>query len=629
MQRWLLTDLHIHTTFSDGLLSLQEVVQLYGENGFDTIAITDHLFDTESARGLELLNEGKSVVNVHAYLKEIEEISHWAKDTYDLLVIPGLEICNLERDFHILGIDLKDEINPNQEAKGIIKEIHRQGGLAIASHPYLKLSFFLQEDSLSIQRHPLHLWKYRNSYINHIDAWEIANREDLFEMVGLERFPYIANSDFHERSHLTSWKSLIFSEKNREKIKEAIRTQRVAIFFYHYSQKKDVIGSVRPIRERVRCGGQIMDQFKGALILVVDDERDLVEMLSYNLEKKGFQVLKAYDGFEAWQKIETEKPNLIILDLMMPGLDGWEICRMLRRSGDKTIRNINILMLTAKSMPEDRIYGLEIGADDYLTKPFSLNELILRVSKLIQKQRITSQLLEQMEILNKTTEKKTSDLQRLIHDLKTPLISIGCSAKRMVRRCEDEELSQILKGIYEQTLRLTQWVDQTLSSTHREEIMESSDIVTLLQQAIDLLEESFEEKSIEIQFQPPSYIPPVRCYKQLMVRVFVNLLANSLKYTPKGGKVKISLHTYFSKQGTGVLEIVFKDTGVGICEEDRAKIFEPFYRGKNVSLVEGDGLGLTFVKEVIDLHKGKILVESEQNLGSVFSILLPLKGSSI
>jgi signal transduction histidine kinase len=110
-----------------------------------------------------------------------------------------------------------------------------------------------------------------------------------------------------------------------------------------------------------------------------------------------------------------------------------------------------------------------------------------------------------------------------------------------------------------------------------------------------------------------------------MYRALVNLLSNALKYTARGGKVQVALTTYLSKRGTGVMEISFKDNGIGICEEDLEKIFEPYYRGKNISVEEGKGIGLSFAKEVINLHGGKILVQSEPNKGSTFSILMPIK----
>jgi signal transduction histidine kinase/predicted metal-dependent phosphoesterase TrpH len=631
MERWLLADLHIHSNFSDGLLSIENIVELYGKSGFDVIAITDHLFDTESQRSLELHEEGKSVTDIKAYFDKIEEVARWAKEDYDLLVIPGLEICNLGKDYHILGIDLKEAISPNQDAEGVIKEIHHQGGLAVASHPHLKLSFFLHNDQTSIKRHPLHLWKYREKYADKIDAWEIANREDLFEAVGLERFPYLANSDFHERHHLTAWRSLISAEKEKESVKKAIIQRKVAIFFFNEMKGRHALLPNPPIKERAIMEEKDMDATVESTILIVDDEKDLVEMLAYNLEKRGYRVIKAYDGFEAWQKIESERPDLLILDLMMPNLDGWELCRMIRRSQNKATQEMGILMLTAKAMPEDKVYGLEIGADDYLSKPFSLNELILRVAKMVQKKKTVSQLREEIGSLGSLMEKKESNLRKLAHDLKSPLISMGFSARRMLRRSQNEEMTGALKTIYDSSLHLTRWVDETLSSQDLsysgwQEQTKEVDIKSLVQQAIDLLKESCSEKGIEIQFKASPSIPTISCHEPLMYRALVNLLSNALKYTPRGGEIEVSIHAYFNKKGTGVLEISFEDTGIGICQEDKEKIFQRHYRGKNVSSEEGKGLGLSFVKEVIDLHRGKILVQSEPNVGSIFSILLPFKG---
>jgi len=637
MKKWLLADLHIHSTFSDGSMPVEEIVKIYGEAGFDAIAITDHLFDTQCPRSLEIHEEGKSIKDIETYFKKFDEIAHWARETYDLLVISGLEICNLLEDYHILGIDLKEAINPNQDAESVIEEIHRQGGLAIASHPPLKLSYFLNGDNESIHRHPLHLWKHREKYSNKIDAWEIANREDLFGDVGLERFPYIANSDFHKPHHMTSWKSMIYAEKEKEAIKKSIVEKKVALFFFNEvkekrnlpqsGQPKDIPPKDIPIVQE-----DDMKVTAGAKILIVDDEKDLVEMLAYNLERKGHKTIKAYDGFEAWEKIESEMPDLLILDLMMPNLDGWELCRLVRRSQSKAVKEMGILVLTARAMPEDRVYGLEIGADDYLTKPFSLNELILRVEKLMEKRKTISQLTEEMESLHSSMETKESNLRRIAHDLKSPLISIGFSAKRMLRKSQSEETSGVLKTIFDSSLHLTRWIDETLffhdltQLTCQKQVKEV-DVKSLVQQTIDLLKESASEKSIEIEFKTSPSIPEISCHEPLMYRALVNLLSNALKYTPRGGKVEVGLITYLNKRGNGVMEISIKDNGIGICEEDLEKIFQPYYRGKNISLEEGKGLGLPFVKEVVDLHGGKILVQSEPQKGSTFSILLPVKGN--
>jgi signal transduction histidine kinase len=378
-----------------------------------------------------------------------------------------------------------------------------------------------------------------------------------------------------------------------------------------------------------------MKEMARGKILIVDDERDLVEMLAYNLERKGYETINAYEGFEAWEKIQSEKPELLILDLMMPNLDGWELCRLIRQSQNQAMKETGILMLTARALEEDRVYGLEIGADDYLTKPFSLNELILRVEKLMAKNRTISQLAEEVKSLHSSMETKGSNFRSLAHDLKSPLISIGFSAKRMLRKEQNEETSGALKTIFDNSLHLTRWIDEALCSCDSsdpaaEEQMKEVDVKSLVRQAVDLLKENASEKSIEIDFKAPPPTDGIFGHESLMYRALVNLLSNALKYTPRGGKVDIALIAYLNRErGTGVMEIVIKDNGIGICEEDLGKIFEPHYRGKNVSTEEGKGMGLFFVKEVIDLHGGKILVQSEPDKGSTFSILLPVKNVSI
>ncbi|HVP78336.1 MAG TPA: response regulator [Thermodesulfobacteriota bacterium] len=624
MTEWLLTDLHIHTTFSDGTVSVEEVVKIHGKAGFDAIAITDHLFDTQSPRGLEIYDEGKSVKDPKSYFRKIEEVSRWAKETYDLLVIPGLEICNLLEDYHILGIDLKEAVNPNQNAEGVIDEIHRQGGLAIASHPPLKLSYFLNGDKESIRRHPLHLWKHREKYADKIDAWEIANREDLFSAVSLEHLPFVANSDFHERPHLTGWKSLIRAEKEKEAIKQAILQRNLSLFFFSENGSKGSRGKTKVCHEETERVEQKGGGGKGK-VLIVDDERDLVAMVAYNLGKKGYQISTAYNGFEAWEKIESEKPDLLILDLMMPDLDGWELCRLVRRSQTKEINDIGILMLTARAMPEDRVYGLEIGADDYLTKPFSLSELILRVEKLAGKRKSVYELKEQMKCLQSSMYRKETDLKRVVHDLRNPLLSIGASAKRMLRRSQNEEELKMLGMIYDSSVRLTGWVDDTLSSSKLEAEIREVDIQQLIGQVINSLKETSEEKRIEICFDSSASIPHLFCHEQLMFRTIENLLSNALKYTPYGGKVDIAIIPYLQWKEGGFVEISIQDTGIGILEDEIERIFEPFYRGRNNSTQAGVGLGLSFAKQAVEFHGGKILVQSEPQKGSIFSILLPIQ----
>jgi signal transduction histidine kinase len=248
----------------------------------------------------------------------------------------------------------------------------------------------------------------------------------------------------------------------------------------------------------------------------------------------------------------------------------------------------------------------------------------------MEKRKTISQLTEQMESLHSSMETKESNLRRIAHDLKSPLISIGFSAKRILRKSPNEETSGALKTIFDSSLHLTQWIDETLlfhdlPKSKWQEQMKEVDVISLVQQTIDLLNESALEKSIGIEFKTSLSTLKISCHEPMMYRAMVNLLSNALKYTPCGGTVEVALITYLNKRGTGVMEIAIKDNGIGISEEDLEKIFEPYYRGKNTSMEEGKGIGLPFVKEVIDFHGGKILVQSEPNKGSIFSILLPIR----
>jgi signal transduction histidine kinase len=366
-----------------------------------------------------------------------------------------------------------------------------------------------------------------------------------------------------------------------------------------------------------------------ARILIADDEEDLVGMLAYHLKKRGYQIFTSSSGSRAWETIESEKPHLVILDLMMPELDGWEVCRLIRRSRLNEIRRMGILMLTARAMEEDRVYGLEIGADDYLTKPFSMAELILRVEKILRNSKENLEFAREKERFRFEMKSGRDHLRMLAHDLKGPLISMGASAKLLLRRDPQGDSLSPLKSIYINSVQLTQWVEEmskagqaALSDSKPE--MEEIEIGGLVKRTLDLQAGLARDKDIELTFRSSPDHPAVRGNEMLLERAFSNLISNALKYTPRRGKVTVSVASYLGREEKGVVEVSVEDTGPGIHGEEIEKIFVPFYRGRNVSDKEGLGLGLAMVKEVAELHGGRILVHSEPNQGAIFSFLLPI-----
>ncbi len=235
---FLLCDFHVHTTWSDGRLSIREVVDLYGRTErFDVIAITDHIlmardFLARVGRMATLGRKRYSVIEeVWAeYLAEIRHETDRARRLYELLVIPGAEITQnhlrSRKNSHILGLNLHEYISADQSAEAILREIRRQGALSIACHPH-------HRTTRRIEISTCYLWDNRKKLVDLVDVWEAANRDDLFSVTSLKHYPYVANSDFHKPKHLYSWKTLIRAEKNWEAIAKALRANvDVALTLY-------------------------------------------------------------------------------------------------------------------------------------------------------------------------------------------------------------------------------------------------------------------------------------------------------------------------------------------------------------------------------------------------------------
>ena len=362
-------------------------------------------------------------------------------------------------------------------------------------------------------------------------------------------------------------------------------------------------------------------------ILITDDERDLVEMLAFSLGRRGYEIARAYDGLEAWERVKEERFDLLILDLMMPGLDGWEVCRFIRKSDDPQIRETPILILSARAMAEDRVRGLENGAEDYITKPFSLMELMLRIDKLLNRRQAVTSLKSELAILQGQTREQEERVCKIIHDLKTPLVSMGASAKLLMRPRETEEAMEMLRGIYGNSQRLSRRLEEILlfsaaSFSEKKILMKEINLPLLAERLRESFQALAREKMIEMQFHPFPAFPPLRGDERWLERALENLLGNALKYTPEGGRVEVGGSM---EPGGEKLKIWIRDNGRGIFPEEVQRIFHPFHRGRNALTEPGMGLGLSLVKEVVDLHGGEVRVQSEEGKGSVFSLFFPLQ----
>ena len=235
---FLLCDFHVHTTWSDGRLSIREVVDLYGQTGrFDVLAITDHILMKRDLLGRagRLMSLGRRHFSVteerfDAYLEEIAVEARRARKLYDMLVIPGAEVTQnrlaSRKNAHIIALNIKEWISADQSARDILEEIRRQGAFSIACHPH-------HRTTRRIEISTCFLWDNRKALVNLVDVWEAANRDDLFSVTSLKHYPYVANSDFHKAKHLYSWKTLLRCEKNWDAIAAAMRANvDVALTLY-------------------------------------------------------------------------------------------------------------------------------------------------------------------------------------------------------------------------------------------------------------------------------------------------------------------------------------------------------------------------------------------------------------
>lgn len=235
---YLLCDFHVHTRWSDGRLSLRDVVDLYGRTGrFDVIAITDHILMRRDllARAARLMSLGRREFSVtearfQAYLEDIATEAKRAKRLYDLLVIPGAEITQnhirSKKNSHIVGLNLSEYVSADQSAEDILRAIRSQGALSIACHPH-------HRTTRRVEIGTCFLWDHRKRLMRLVDVWEAANRDDLFSVTSLKHYPYVANSDFHKPKHLYSWKTLLRCEKNWDAIARTLRANvDVALMLY-------------------------------------------------------------------------------------------------------------------------------------------------------------------------------------------------------------------------------------------------------------------------------------------------------------------------------------------------------------------------------------------------------------
>ncbi|HEY9645874.1 MAG TPA: hybrid sensor histidine kinase/response regulator [Chroococcidiopsis sp.] len=367
-------------------------------------------------------------------------------------------------------------------------------------------------------------------------------------------------------------------------------------------------------------------------ILAVDDVPDNLFLLQAILEDQGYEVCLVGDGEEALAEIDRNPPDLVLLDIMMPGIDGYEVTRRIRQKTHLPMIPVLLISAHDQASPAE---GLDAGADDFIRKPVDVDELLARVRSLL---RLKHSIEEREEI----ARQREDFISRLTHDLRTPLVAADrmLNLMRQGTFCHVSlDMDKALSSMIRSNQNLLQMVN-TLLEVHRHEsgnktllfsLCNLHDIVREVSQELSPLAN---EKGLALNL----ILSPINDDDESMGmvvgdrlelrRVVTNLIGNAIKFTDRGA-VTVSLGTVPTNSGNSdhsawvILEV--RDTGPGIPAGDQALLFERFRQGNHKRA--GSGLGLHLSRRIIEAHNGCIKVASELGQGSVFTVQLPSRAA--
>lgn len=356
-------------------------------------------------------------------------------------------------------------------------------------------------------------------------------------------------------------------------------------------------------------------------VLVIDDEPNNFDVIEALLNDQEYELYYSANGEEAIANLDIYNPDVILLDVMMPGIDGIETCRQIKAMSKW--QAVPIIMVTALSSKSDLANCLKTGADDFISKPVNGVELRARVKSMLR-------IKQQYDNLQTMLELREDMVNMVVHDLRNPLTIIMFGLELLKNHNYSQEKQNLkMEQIYGAAKRLERLINDLLNMA----LLESGklhlkrrkvEIIEIIQSSISNFEAIATQRNQSLVSQLPeisSFIVSVDA--NLILRSIDNLLSNAIKFSPRNSQIIVSLEIINSD----VYKIQVIDSGPGVPEPIQQKIFEKYQIGTTMSNIPQIGLGLAFCKMAVEAHNGQITVRKNQPQGAIFEITLPISGS--
>lgn len=362
---------------------------------------------------------------------------------------------------------------------------------------------------------------------------------------------------------------------------------------------------------------KMINRTENITILIIDDDESMCDACVQTYVKSGYIVDIAGDGVSGMQKVKDINPDLVLVDLKMPGISGMVVLEEIKKIDPEIVT----IVITGYASIDSAIESMKKGAYDFLPKPFTPEELRLITKRALEKRRLT---IESNRLLQEKNEMREGFISMVSHQLRTPLVAVQQYFEVILGGMAGEVNDEQREMLERSKIRIDQliylikdWLNLSKIDANRiVKKLASVNITSIFTNIFNLMQTIAKEKNITLKMDIPENLPTISADKETLEQAFLNLVDNGIKYGKNDGSLVVS-----AKEKNGYIEVSISDNGIGIPEDKLPFIFEQFYQVEFKS--DSTGLGLSIVKRIMDAHSATIKVTSKPEKGSTFTVLLP------